>query len=136
MKILLNITMFLLASFVTTFAQRPETNSSLSIWQSPYNFVYVSGKVLKPTKIPAAEPLTVLTAIDRVGESLPNEKKIVVKIYRLTLTSNNTDRSIDTFLLKDIRAGRSPNMILQAGDIVELLKPQKIKRPKVIICGL
>ena len=130
MKILLLVTMCVLTAFVTSYAQQPATNSVLPTHRSPYNFVDVRGFVLKPTKITLEEPITILSSIDRAGGTLSNEKKIIVEILRLTLTSNNKDRSIDTFKLKDIRAGKSPNMILQAGDIVRVIRPQKIKRSK------
>jgi protein involved in polysaccharide export with SLBB domain len=127
--------MFVLMVSVTSYAQYPKTNSSLPNSQSPYDFVYVRGKVQAPTKILFTDSLTLFSVIEQAGGASTNVKRVIVNLYRVIPSINNHKRSIHRFKLKDIRAGRAPNMNLQAGDVIDL-QPQNIKRPKVGICGL
>ncbi len=58
-----------------------------------------------------------------------NEKNIIVNLYRLILTVNNTDRSLIRFKLKHIRTRGVQNINLQGGDVIEL-RPQKVQQPR------
>jgi polysaccharide export outer membrane protein len=81
------------------------------------NQAYVVGNVYKPSTVPLAGNLTISRAIAMAGGTLPNSKG-QVRLLRLSPDQNGTR---EIFLsLKEVQKYTQEDVVLQAGDIVEV----------------
>lgn len=79
---------------------------------------YIVGNVLKPSVIPLKEPITVSQAIAITGGTLPDTKKDRIRIIRQA--PGSTTRTEILVDLKAIDKRRAEDVVLQAGDIVDV----------------
>jgi polysaccharide export outer membrane protein len=78
--------------------------------------IFVVGNVAKPVSLPLTAELTITRAIAQAGGALPASKRNA-RVLRSTEKGMNKEFSVD---LRAIAVGTSPDVALQAGDIVEV----------------
>jgi len=94
------------------------------------DFVYVTGNVNKPGRIPLRNPISLTQALATAEGTKPASKKDSIRILRQK--PNSTDREELFFNLKDIQSLKTPDPILQINDIVAVSEDSK----KAILQGI
>jgi len=78
---------------------------------------FIVGNVYHPTEVLLKEPLTVTRAIAMAGGVLPDSKTDKIRIQRQTSNTEKTEIFVD---IKAINKKQAPDVLLQAGDIVDV----------------
>lgn len=79
---------------------------------------FVVGNVFRPSSIPLKEPITLSRAVAMAGGTMPDTKSDGVRLIRQVPGSLTTTQQIVN--LKAINRQQAPDIMLQAGDIVEV----------------
>lgn len=106
------------------FKIRDVQEAKVNFWMQPgdtvsvldADWVYVTGNVNKPGRIPLKNPISLTQALATAEGTKPASKKD--KILVLRQKPNSSEREQLTFNLKDIQSLKTPDPILQVNDIV------------------
>ncbi len=78
---------------------------------------FIVGNVYHPSEVLLKEPITVTRAIAMAGGVLPDSKTDKIRIQRQTSDTEKTEIFVD---IKAINKKQAPDVLLQAGDIVDV----------------
>jgi len=93
---------------------------------------FVTGNVAKPSAIPLQEPVTLSRAIMMAGGLLPNSQS-KIRIVRQDMTSlTKTEQYVD---IKEVNRGTAKDIVLQANDVVEVVREGGAKSVLKAIMG-
>lgn len=120
------------------FKIRDVQEAKVNFWMQPgdtvsvldADFIYVTGNVNKPGRIPLKNPISLTQALATAEGTKPASKKDSVRILRQK--PNSTEREEMVYNLKDIQSLKTPDPILQVNDIVAVSEDSK----KVIVNGI
>ena len=120
------------------FKIRDVQEAKVNFWMQPgdivtvldADFVYVTGNVNKPGRIPLRNPISLTQAIATAEGFKPATKKDTIRILRQK--PNSSDREELVFNLKDIEKLKTPDPILEVNDIVAVSEDSK----KVIMSSI
>lgn len=91
----------------------------ITLRQRPEQFVYVSGAVRQPGQKRFQAGMTLTQTVMAAGGSLSSQGPSVVTVTRQDVDGRLTSTRYD---LAEIRAGKSPDPLMRAGDRVEVIK--------------
>lgn len=121
------------------FKIRDVQEAKVNFWMQPgdivtvldADFVYVTGNVNKPGRIPLRNPISLTQAIATAEGFKPATKKDVIRILRQI--PNSSDRKEVVVNLKDIEKLKTPDPILEANDIVAVSEdPKKVIMSSIV----
>lgn len=91
----------------------------ITLRQRPEQFVYVSGAVRQPGQKRFQSGLTLTQTLMATGVTLSSQRPSVVTVTRQDVDGRLTSTRYD---LAEIKAGKTPDPLLRAGDRVEVIK--------------
>ena len=120
------------------FKIRDVQEAKVNFWMQPgdtvsvldADYVYVTGNVNKPGRIPLKNPISLSQALATAEGTKPASKKDSIRILRQI--PNSTERKEMVFNLKDIQSLKTPDPILEVNDIVAVSEDSK----KAILNGI